>query len=1353
MLALAACGPSGGDDPVLAVHGGATNNTDTTRPVLSFSPGQIDIESGQSIAVTLNASDNVGITTGPSVTCTNGGSFADGQFTAPQVTATTDITCTATASDAAGNSGTASLTVSVTPPASQAMFSVNGSAFKGLVLGAPVTIVDANNPNTILAEGVTSPTDGLFELAVTYGSAFTGTHLQVTVSGGADAQMICDAAIGCGGVAYGQPISIDENFSLSAIVEAPALNAIRTVNLNMITDLKTSLANGAVDTASLDGAEQQVLQVFGFQGNNLGQIQPMDFAQANPAGTADNARLTFISGGLLQSLFESGTNAGIAYENFRDLFQTNRGELVVTESADDPAIVSLHEIYENAAALRSVISSTTQNTMDALTQLDADVATIVTDVVPDTLTNSGSWSLRDVTSPTLTFTPANVTVLSGETVSVAASIVDLDANTVLSSPVCTGGTYDIETQTYSAPANLYEGQSFSCTVNAVDTSGNVGTGSFNVDVTPLADTEAPAVVFNPNSISVNSGQSLAVALTASDNVGLSGAVTVTCTNGGTFTNNEFIAPIVTATTSSICTATAIDAAGNTGTAELTAEIVFIPDTELPQLSFSPANLTLGSAESAASVLTVSDNIGLSGDLTVSCTNGGSFANDVFVAPTVTADTTSVCTASTTDLSGNVGVAELTAQITYAPDTEPPVITAEHNSEVAIVGETSVSFQFSVTDNVAVANTVVECDQLLRYEDGRVYAEYTAVPVSSRCVIRAEDTSGNVERHAVSFRISVPADEGPRITFNPAALSLGANGSGFSDLQAVDRDGTVADGPHVTCTDGVTFIDGTTTAPDTSVDLEAVCTATATDDQGLVGTADLKVSVLAQAPDPVFKGMITFGTPGIDPASGGIDMDIIISRPARGLTIELINDLDEVVSTSRTDENGFYEASFQTYEQLRLRAVAEIIQDGAPDMPVQFVEEFTADARTSTGDPRLPSGLITDHDMDLQLNATFGVMDVIYEGMQKFTEVDPTLIFPKLDVKYTVPSNSSTTRNENSHFTSEDVNGEQRRTMHIAGDVTRDNTDYWDRHVIAHQWVHFIEDSYGRFDSTGQYVGGDQTDIANPFNAKVAFSEGFANAVAGIILDDPIYRDSFIRTEGTQRIHTANVMDLENDVSGIEGWFNVRSIQNIIYDLYDDNNEAYSSFIEDDQSLGLSGIFDALRHPAHMDTSFFSTMFSYREAVNQVHGFTFSGIYLNEDIDGQDAEATHENNDGGDPDNLPIYNVWEDQQMELCSNLAELEYSGENLGITKDVAFTVTRAGVQSFNLISAVPFQDSDPEMIIYQNGVELDRTSRSDQYGDVLSKQLDVGDYILTIFDNDNYLATTGNGSVCLSLDISLLQ
>lgn len=111
---LQACG--GGDGGTISPP--PPPPADTTAPSVSFNPIALTVESGQTGTSTLTATDNVGVTTGPTVECTNGGSFSGSIFTSPNVTAMTTSICTATASDAAGNSGSATLTVTIPQPQS-----------------------------------------------------------------------------------------------------------------------------------------------------------------------------------------------------------------------------------------------------------------------------------------------------------------------------------------------------------------------------------------------------------------------------------------------------------------------------------------------------------------------------------------------------------------------------------------------------------------------------------------------------------------------------------------------------------------------------------------------------------------------------------------------------------------------------------------------------------------------------------------------------------------------------------------------------------------------------------------------------------------------------------------------------------------------------------------------------------------------------------------------------------------------------------------------------------------------------------------------------------------------------------
>lgn len=90
------------------------------------------------------------------------------------------------------------------------------------------------------------------------------------------------------------------------------------------------------------------------------------------------------------------------------------------------------------------------------------------------------------------------------------------------------------------------------------------------------------------------------------------------------------------------------------------------DTVAPTVSFSPATLTVDSEATGASALTATDNTAVTTGPTVTCTNGGSFANDVFTAPRTGLNITSVCTATAGDAAGNNGTGTLTVTVNQAP---------------------------------------------------------------------------------------------------------------------------------------------------------------------------------------------------------------------------------------------------------------------------------------------------------------------------------------------------------------------------------------------------------------------------------------------------------------------------------------------------------------------------------------------------------------------------------------------------------------------------------------------------------------------------------------------------------------
>ena len=107
-----------------------------------------------------------------------------------------------------------------------------------------------------------------------------------------------------------------------------------------------------------------------------------------------------------------------------------------------------------------------------------------------------------------------------------------------------------------------------------------------------------------------------------------------------------------------------------------------------------------------------------------------------------------------------------------------------------------------------------------------------------------------------------------------------------------------------------------------------------------------------------------------------------------------------------------------------------------------------------------------------------------------------LTFP---LKFWSPNNSAASGNysEGDIGTSFYTNG----TIYILGKEDEDSDEY-DRHIIIHEWGHYFEDKLSRADSIGGPHG-----LSDRLDFRVAFGEGWGNAISAIITDDVFYRDS------------------------------------------------------------------------------------------------------------------------------------------------------------------------------------------------------------------------------------------------------
>jgi hypothetical protein len=150
-------------------------------------------------------------------------------------------------------------------PATRPTNGISGTAAKGIISGATITVTDAAGGSVAIASGGETNEDGTFEVIFTEAAVAAGIipPLTVTITGGS---ATCDfdkpaTDNDCGtGIPFGATYALPEGFELDAVIPSlPANTAasirIVTANITPATDLAATIANASAAGSALTEAE------------------------------------------------------------------------------------------------------------------------------------------------------------------------------------------------------------------------------------------------------------------------------------------------------------------------------------------------------------------------------------------------------------------------------------------------------------------------------------------------------------------------------------------------------------------------------------------------------------------------------------------------------------------------------------------------------------------------------------------------------------------------------------------------------------------------------------------------------------------------------------------------------------------------------------------------------------------------------------------------------------------------------------------------------------------------------------------------------------------------------------------
>ncbi len=477
-----------------------------------------------------------------------------------------------------------------------------------------------------------------------------------------------------------------------------------------------------------------------------------------------------------------------------------------------------------------------------------------------------------------------------------------------------------------------------------------------------------------------------------------------------------------------------------------------------------------------------------------------------------------------------------------------------------------------------------------------------------------------------------------------------------------------------------------------------------------------------------SGKLTYDLVPSASTHDSLDYANIRRESVKGVVVELLDADNGLLQSTHSDLNGSYLfTDIESKKEVKIRVYAKMQKSGTPSWNVMLVDNtqngalygfegklLSSGTEDSIRNLHALSGWDGSSYASIRTAAPFAILNVVYKSMQNILEVDANATFPPLRVNWSthnVASGGALGDGQigTSHY--------QDSNLYILGDANGD-TDEYDDHVIAHEWGHYYEDKFSRTDSLGGSHGdGDHLDI------RVAFGEGFGNAISAISLRDPIYFDiaGLAQASGWS-------MDVEQGAGNNRGWFSEVSVQHILYDLYDDHDDG-----DDNLSLG----FAPMHHifvGKQKHTPSFTSLFSFIHALKSEHNQSAFNI---DQIVAKEGIAEIKDNDGRDRSILsaesPYVTLTVGTTLSLCTTNTYGHLGSRNkLSNHKYVRFFLDSNGKYHLK-IERNNGTGSDPDFYIYKTTpdfslVDVVESPRADV--EEVNASIPSGNYLLDISD-----------------------
>jgi hypothetical protein len=481
-----------------------------------------------------------------------------------------------------------------------------------------------------------------------------------------------------------------------------------------------------------------------------------------------------------------------------------------------------------------------------------------------------------------------------------------------------------------------------------------------------------------------------------------------------------------------------------------------------------------------------------------------------------------------------------------------------------------------------------------------------------------------------------------------------------------------------------------------------------------------------------SGAITYDFVPHNTTTSGLNYGAITQRPARGVIVEAVDGVGTVLASGSASDTGAYSLTVPAGTQMRIQARARItaatpgvwdftVRDNTSGNAVYVLQGSLLDSGTSNSTRNLnaPSGWGGASYTSTRAAAPFAILDSIYTALTVITTAAPGTNFPTGQIYWSVNNRAATGSIANGEIgTTSFTRISGVPTILVLGNENND-TDEYDKHVIVHEFGHYVEDILGRNDS----IGGSHS-LSQRLDPRLAFSEGWSNAFSGAVLGDSFYRDS----SGAQQASGFSI-NVESNSYSQQGWYAEGSVQSIAYDIFDaaaDTNDTIAA--------GFGPFYRARISPTFIVNGFApTTIFSYIEAVKAEAGVSapaVDALRLAQNINGTGVDGAGETNDGGIATALPVWRTVSigGGAVSICST--DDAGAKNKLGVRTLLRLPVSASQSVTLTMTRVSGATSRDPDFEVSLRGVSVATGFGAPAETETLTQTFAAGDHVIEAYD-----------------------